>query len=118
MPINVDGTTNSYSVMTNGIECNENMNGSASCTGSLIEEEQFVEENCMDCPSEEIIIEEEPIIESEYIATLPAQPLHLTHMLDCSQTVAPSYCYPGHYMFGPPMMNVDGWYYYFLHLLI
>ncbi|XP_011505259.1 PREDICTED: uncharacterized protein LOC105368052 [Ceratosolen solmsi marchali] len=44
--------------------------------------------------------------EMPYIETLPPQPLHVAHIIP--QPMGQPYLYPGQYMFGPPMANVNG----------
>ncbi|KAJ8686497.1 hypothetical protein QAD02_022291 [Eretmocerus hayati] len=41
-----------------------------------------------------------------YVETLPPQPMHLTHVI--AQPMGQPYIYPGQYMFGPPLINMNG----------
>lgn len=106
---------------------NENGTGSASCSGSVAEEmeEQHVDETNVttevvaigeDNPTEELFqdIEQGQIIEetdgngAPYLEPmLMPQPaaIHLSHVIPA---VPQPYMYPGHYMFGPPLVNVNG----------
>ncbi|XP_003426502.1 uncharacterized protein LOC100678667 isoform X2 [Nasonia vitripennis] len=43
-----------------------------------------------------------------YVETLPPQPVHLAHMMPPPMGHQPAYLYPGQYMFGPPVVNVNG----------
>ncbi|XP_014203357.1 uncharacterized protein LOC106635741 isoform X2 [Copidosoma floridanum] len=43
----------------------------------------------------------------EYVETLPAQPIHLGHHV-VPQPLGQPYIYPGQYMFGPSVINVNG----------
>ena len=79
-------------------------------------EGEEVQEQLMQ-PEDELELQEEEggLVEypepTEYIETLPAaahQPLHLAHMM--AQPMGQPYLYPGQYMFGPPVVNVNGWF--------
>ncbi|XP_076231911.1 uncharacterized protein LOC143177692 isoform X2 [Calliopsis andreniformis] len=110
---------------TNGT-CNENDTGSASCSGSVAGEmeEQPAETNTAkenqteDQQTEEQA--EEQYIDEQYVEqqhlenginggpylepVLMQQPVHVSHVIPVPQP----YMYPGHYMFGPPLVNVNG----------
>jgi len=105
---------------------NENGTGSASCSGSVageIEEqveeadnatieqhpvkEQFAEEQ-----SPELHLEGQQHLENDMTTVDPyldpllmQEPVHMSHMMPA---VPQPYMYPGHYMFGPPLVNVNG----------
>jgi len=105
---------------------NENGTGSASCSGSVageIEEqveeadnatmeqhsvkEQFAEEQ-----SPELHLEGQQHLENDITTVDPyldpllmQEPVHMSHMMPA---VPQPYMYPGHYMFGPPLVNVNG----------
>lgn len=111
--------------------CNESGTGSGSCNGSVAgeTEEQPVEsDNAKDEmatgePTEEAIVEptEEPYGEEQQVEEQPVesglngdpyyepmlmeQPVHVSHVIPA---VPQPYMYPGHYMFGPPLINVNG----------
>ncbi|XP_018304179.1 uncharacterized protein [Mycetomoellerius zeteki] len=106
---------------------NESGTGSASCSGSVageIEEqveetenatmeqhtvkEQLIEEQ----PQEPLHLEGQQHLENgmttidPYLDPLMMQePMHMSHMVPA---VPQPYMYPGHYMFGPPLVNVNG----------
>ncbi|KYM97331.1 hypothetical protein ALC62_12064 [Cyphomyrmex costatus] len=106
---------------------NESGTGSASCSGSVageIEEqaeeaenatieqhtmkEQLIEEQ----PQEQLHLEGQQHLENglttidPYLDPLMMQePMHMSHMMPA---VPQPYMYPGHYMFGPPLVNVNG----------
>lgn len=56
------------------------------------------------------VTELEPVEYPEvpYVETLPPQPMHHVSHHVIPQTCAPSYVYPGQYMFGTSVVNVDG----------
>ncbi|KYM83273.1 hypothetical protein ALC53_06249 [Atta colombica] len=106
---------------------NESGTGSASCSGSVAEEieeqveegenatmeqhivkEQLIEEQSQ----EQLHLEEQQHLENgmttvdPYLDPLMMQePMHMSHMVPA---VPQPYIYPGHYMFGPPLVNVNG----------
>lgn len=106
---------------------NESGTGSASCSGSVageIEEqveeadtattqqhtvkEQLAEEQ----PPEQLHLEEQQHLENGMTTVDPyldpllmQEPVHLSHMMPA---IPQPYMYPGHYMFGPPLVNVNG----------
>jgi len=106
---------------------NESGTGSASCSGSVAGEndeqaeeadgaiideqaakEQFVEEQ----HSEQQYLEEQQQLENGVTAVDPyldpllmQEPVHVPHVIPA---VPQPYMYPGHYMFGPPLVNVNG----------
>ncbi|XP_018346762.1 PREDICTED: uncharacterized protein LOC108751181 isoform X1 [Trachymyrmex septentrionalis] len=106
---------------------NESGTGSASCSGSVAEEieeqveeaenatmeqhivkEQLIEEQ----PQEQLHLEGQQHLENgmtmvdPYLDPLMMQePTHMSHMVPA---VPQPYIYPGHYMFGPPLVNVNG----------
>lgn len=107
--------------------CNESGTGSASCSGSVAgePEEQPVEtkaakeaQNEDQQPEEQT---EEQYMEEQYVEephlengmnggpylepVLVPQPVHVSHVISA---VPQPYMYPGHYMFGPPLVNVNG----------
>lgn len=60
----------------------------------------------------------EPVVEySEvpYVETLPPQPMHHVAHHVIPQNCQQSYVYPGQYMFGPPVVNVNGWFNFFVY---
>ncbi|XP_050455315.1 uncharacterized protein LOC126853529 isoform X1 [Cataglyphis hispanica] len=106
---------------------NENGTGSASCSGSIAEEteeqaeeidrstiEQYTvkEPLAEEQPLEQLHLEEQPHLENgvttidPYLDPLLMQePMHVSHVMPA---VPQPYMYPGHYMFGPPLVNVNG----------
>jgi hypothetical protein len=105
---------------------NESGTGSASCSGSVAEEieeqpeeadnvtmdqhvvkEQLTEEQL----PEQLHLEEQHLENGittvdPYLDPLMMQePVHMSHMMPA---VPQPYMYPGHYMFGPPLVNVNG----------
>jgi hypothetical protein len=108
---------------------NESGTGSASCSGSVAGEneeqeateeadstiidqhatkEQFVEEQ----HSEQPYLEEQQHLENGMTTVDPyldpllmQEPVHVPHVIPA---VPQPYMYPGHYMFGPPLVNVNG----------
>ncbi|GAB1863764.1 hypothetical protein CAJAP_04843 [Camponotus japonicus] len=105
---------------------NESGTGSASCSGSIAEEteeqteevdastmepytvkEQLVEEQ----PLEQLHLEEQHLengvttIDPYLDPLLMQEPVHVPHVMPA---VPQPYMYPGHYMFGPPLVNVNG----------
>ncbi|CAK9801040.1 hypothetical protein ANTQUA_LOCUS2676 [Anthophora quadrimaculata] len=107
--------------------CNESGTGSASCSGSVAgetekqsiefnnsKEEQHADEQ-LDKPIEdqygdEQQVEEQPLENGlnggpYFQPMLMQQPVHVSHVIPA---VPQPYMYPGHYMFGPPFINVNG----------
>ncbi|XP_011694424.1 PREDICTED: uncharacterized protein LOC105453857 isoform X2 [Wasmannia auropunctata] len=107
---------------------NESGTGSASCSGSVageIEEQAEEADNATveHHPAKEQLPEEQPLeqplhLEGQqhiengmttvdpYLDPLMMQePVHMSHMMPA---VPQPYMYPGHYMFGPPLVNVNG----------
>lgn len=106
---------------------NESGTGSASCSGSVageIEEqteevnnatvEQHVvkEQLAEEQSSEQLHLEEQQHLENGMTTVDPyldpllmQEPVHMSHMMPA---VPQPYMYPGHYMFGPPLVNVNG----------
>lgn len=106
---------------------NESGTGSASCSGSVAEEieeqaeevdnvtmeqhpvkEQLAEEQ----PPEQLHLEGQQHLENGMTTVDPyldpllmQEPIHMSHMMPA---VPQPYMYPGHYMFGPPLVNVNG----------
>lgn len=107
---------------------NESGTGSASCSGSVAEEieeqateeinnatieqhivkEQLTEEQ----PVEQLHLEGQQHLENGMTTVDPymdplliQEPVHMSHMMP---PVPQPYVYPGHYMFGPPLVNVNG----------
>ncbi|XP_072743094.1 uncharacterized protein [Anoplolepis gracilipes] len=106
---------------------NESGTGSASCSGSIAEEteeqteeldtstmeqyivkEQLIEEQ----PLDQLHLEEQQHLENgvttidPYLDPLLMQePVHMSHVMPA---LPQPYMYPGHYMFGPPLVNVNG----------
>ena len=77
----------------------------SSCTGSIEKENQI--EECIDYNEE--LLEDGSIIEDPYMTTMAAHPMHMTHMIP--QPVTSPYCYSGHYLVGPMIMNTNGLYF-------
>ncbi|XP_054015678.1 uncharacterized protein LOC128896348 isoform X3 [Hylaeus anthracinus] len=114
--------------------CNESCTGSASCNGSVageaeeqpteaesatenqIEEhqaeertEEHMEEHLEEQYVDEQAVEEQPLENGlnggPYLEpVLLQQPMHVSHVIPVPQP----YMYPGHYMFGPPLVNLNG----------
>ncbi|XP_076164158.1 uncharacterized protein LOC143145039 isoform X2 [Ptiloglossa arizonensis] len=63
-------------------------------------EEQYMDEQCVEEQLLENGLNGGPYLEP----VLVQQPVHLSHMIPVSQP----YMYPGHYMFGPPFVNLNG----------
>ncbi|XP_011874187.1 PREDICTED: uncharacterized protein LOC105565526 isoform X3 [Vollenhovia emeryi] len=106
---------------------NESGTGSASCSGSVAEEieEQAEEANnasmeqhivkeplAEEQPPEQLHLEGQPHLENGMTTVDPyldpllmQEPVHMPHMMPA---VPQPYMYPGHYMFGPPLVNVNG----------
>lgn len=106
---------------------NESGTGSASCSGSIAEEteeqteevdtstmEQYTakEQLAEEQPLEQLHLEEQQHLENgvttidPYLDPLLMQePVHVPHVMPA---VPQPYMYPGHYMFGPPLVNVNG----------
>lgn len=107
---------------------NENGTGSASCSGSVAEdiEEQTEEANNaaveqQHVVKEQLAIEQQPeqlhldgqqhlengmtTVDPYLDPLLMQEPVHMSHMMPA---VPQPYMYPGHYMFGPPLVNVNG----------
>ncbi|XP_029156225.1 uncharacterized protein LOC114929006 isoform X2 [Nylanderia fulva] len=103
---------------------NESGTGSASCSGSVAEEieeqaeevditeqntakEQLAEEQ----PLEQLHLEEQHLengvttVDPYLDPLLMQEPMHVPHVMPA---VPQPYMYPGHYMFGPPLVNVNG----------
>ncbi|XP_078052362.1 uncharacterized protein LOC144478396 isoform X2 [Augochlora pura] len=114
---------------TNGT-CNESGTGtgSASCSGSVVgdgdeqpaeatatkenqtdsdlREEEQTEELYMDEPYVEDQCMVNGMADGPYLKpVLMQQPVHVSHVIPA---VPQPYMYPGHYMFGPPLVNVNG----------
>ncbi|XP_012523067.1 uncharacterized protein LOC105829003 isoform X2 [Monomorium pharaonis] len=105
----------------------ENGTGSASCSGSVAEEIEEQAEEVDHANMEQHVVKEqlteeqlpEPLhldgqqhLENgittvdPYLDSLMMQePVHMSHMMPA---VPQPYVYPGHYMFGPPLVNVNG----------
>lgn len=86
---------------TNGVGNEGSCTGSASCNGSVVDEEAPEEE-----PVEEQTEDHQSYNET-YVETLAPQPVHVSHVMS---SVPQPYIYPGHYMFGPSLVNVNGWF--------
>lgn len=113
---------------SNGI-WNENGTGSASCNESIAEEaeEQQVEETNVikggiakeDNRTEEFYgaVDQCPMIEENnddgngapYLEPIVMQQPPIHHVPHVIPAIPQPYMYPGHYMFGPPLVNVNGW---------
>ncbi|KAG7200747.1 hypothetical protein KM043_001295 [Ampulex compressa] len=107
--------------------CNNSVTGSGSCNGSVAgeneenpdnstriakdDEEQRQEENQDDKQSVEAVQVDENHLENgldggPYLEpVLMQQPVHVSHVIPA---IPQPYMYPGHYMFGPPLFNVNG----------
>lgn len=79
-------------------------------TTALSQEHQYQQHQ----QQEEVLQTQEPVV-VEYsevpaypVETLPPQPMHPHHVIpqSCGQT----YVYPGQYMFGSPVVSVNGWF--------
>jgi len=108
---------------------NESGTGSASCSGSVAEEieeqaeemenatmeqhamkEQLAEEQH---PEQQHFDEQQHLTENGMVTVDPyldpvmmqEPPMHIPHVIPA---VPQPYMYPGHYMFGPPLVNVNG----------
>ncbi|XP_034187943.2 uncharacterized protein LOC117607866 isoform X1 [Osmia lignaria lignaria] len=114
-------------VETSNGTCNESCTGSTSCNGSVAGEveEQGTEGNPVedeqqgDEQNEEQVEEQylnEQHVEEQQLENgmngvpymepvLMQQPVHVSHVIPA---VPQPYMYPGHYMFGPPLVNVNG----------
>ena len=91
--------------------CPDNGIESASWTGSVAdEEEQTVliesQNGTTKSVAEEEEIAEAAVNSEHYLETALAQQLHVTHV--AVPPVPQPYMYPGHYMFGPSLVNVNG----------
>lgn len=105
---------------------NESGTGSASCSGSVAGEiEEQIEENNVtmeqhvvkeqlaeEQSSEQLHLEGQQHLENGMTTVDPyldpllmQEPVHMSHMMPA---VPQPYMYPGHYMFGPPLVNVNG----------
>lgn len=107
---------------------NESGTGSASCSGSVAEEIEEQAEEAENATMEphtikEQLAEEQQLEQQHYdgqqhlengIATvdpylepvmMQEPPMHIPHVMPA---VPQPYMYPGHYMFGPPLVNVNG----------
>lgn len=103
---------------------NESGTGSASCSGSVAEEiEEQAEEvdTTEQSTAKEQLAEEQPLeqlhLEEQHLENgittidpyldplLMQEPMHVPHVMPA---VPQPYMYPGHYMFGPPLVNVNG----------
>lgn len=106
---------------------NESGTGSASCSGSVAGEieEQVEEANTATTQQhtvkeqlaeeqspEQLHLEEQQHLENGMTTVDPyldpllmQEPVHLSHMMPA---IPQPYMYPGHYMFGPPLVNVNG----------
>lgn len=117
---------------SNGV-WNENGTRSASCSGSIAEEveEQQVEETNVIKGGGGIIVKEDnrtdefysvttdqcPMIEENnddgngapYLEPIVMQQPPIHHVPHVIPAIPQPYMYPGHYMFGPPLVNVNGW---------
>ncbi|XP_076221991.1 uncharacterized protein LOC116427678 isoform X2 [Nomia melanderi] len=103
---------------TNGT-CNESGTGSVSCSGSVTGEGEEQPAEVVGIPSKDQIdvdyqfeeqVEEQCLMNGmndlAYMKPmLMQQPVHMSHVLPA---VPQPYMYPGHYMFGPPLVNVNG----------
>lgn len=105
---------------------NESGTGSASCSGSIAEETEEQTEEVDASTMEpytvkEPLVEEQPLeqlhLEEQHLENgvttidpyldplLMQEPIHVPHVMPA---VPQPYMYPGHYMFGPPLVNVNG----------
>ncbi|KAK9305832.1 hypothetical protein QLX08_003332 [Tetragonisca angustula] len=111
---------------SNGI-CNESGTGSTSCSGSVAGEteeqpieftnakdeqqaDEQMEEQIEEQYGDEQQTEEQPLENGMnggpyFEPMLMQQPVHVSHVIPA---VPQPYMYPGHYMFGPPLINVNG----------
>lgn len=112
---------------SNGIS-NESGTGSTSCSGSMAgeteeqpieftntKEEQQVDEQIEEQMEEQMEeqygdeqqAEEQPLENGGpyFEPMLMQQPVHVSHVIPA---IPQPYMYPGHYMFGPPLINVNG----------
>ncbi|XP_033219583.1 uncharacterized protein LOC117174509 [Belonocnema kinseyi] len=105
--VDAEGTivTGDNSTMNGNGDGNESCAGSASCSGSVAGEEDTLEQ------TEEVATEElsdnqvQDGFNGPYLEPTLVQPMHIPHVM---QPLAPQYMYPGHYMFGPSLVNVNG----------
>ncbi|XP_024886861.1 uncharacterized protein LOC112464225 isoform X1 [Temnothorax curvispinosus] len=106
---------------------NESGTGSASCSGSVAEEIEEQPEEANNATMEQHVVkeqlaEEQPLeqlhldgqqhlengmttVDPYLDPLLMQEPVHMSHMMPA---VPQPYMYPGHYMFGPPLVNVNG----------
>lgn len=106
---------------------NESGTGSASCSGSIAGETEEQTEEADSTAKEPIIKEqfmeeqqhlEEQHLEGQHLENghmmpvdpyldplMMQEPMHIPHVMPA---VPQPYMYPGHYMFGPPLVNVNG----------
>lgn len=106
---------------------NENGTGSASCSGSVAGEIEEQTEETNNVTMEQHVVKEqlaeEQLPEQLHLEgqqhlengittvdpyldpVLMQEPVHMSHMMPA---VPQPYMYPGHYMFGPPLVNVNG----------
>ena len=83
---------------------NESCAGSASCSGSVAGEDAL--ERTEELPTEELSANEvQDGYNGPYLEPALVQPMHIPHVV---QPLAQPYMYPGHYMFGPSLVNVNG----------
>lgn len=83
---------------------NESYAGSASCSGSIAGEDTLeqTEENTEELPVNEV---QDGYNGGPYIEPTLVPPMHITPVV---QPLPQPYMYPGHYMFGPSLVNVNG----------
>ncbi|XP_053598458.1 putative uncharacterized protein DDB_G0277255 isoform X2 [Microplitis demolitor] len=115
--IHENGVTPTEPETTNGDEPVENGNGSTSWTGSVAGEEPVNGDEQQQSSSAEPQNQQDPqanfdevIVDSSFpsepcLETVLAQQLHVSHV---GPPVPQPYMYPGHYMFGPALINVNG----------
>lgn len=105
---------------------NESGTGSASCSGSVageieeqteevnatVEQQVVKEQLAEEQSSEQLHLEGQQHLENGMTTVDPyldpllmQEPVHMSHMMPA---VPQPYMYPGHYMFGPPLVNVNG----------
>lgn len=82
----------------------ESCAGSASCSGSVAGEDTL--EQTEEVPAEELSDNQvQGDFNGPYMEPALIQPMHIPHVM---QPLAQQYMYPGHYMFGPSLVNVNG----------
>ena len=92
-------------VTTENSTVNENGGcaGSPSCSGSVAGEDGLDQ---AEEPTEEVSTNEvQEGFNGQYIEPAIVQPMHIPHVV---QPMPQPYMYPGHYMFGPSLVNVNG----------